>query len=480
MTIRQEDQVAEARGFGIMRAHGARVSSSVPDFEQRLSNLQAQMDRLRPTPGGEYSPAEQQLAQLTDQCAEIVRRWSVTSERHARAVSRFETHLTEWNEAGARLQEDASQRIKEMEKVIQQEWGELRDLQDGPVRQLHEHATSLTQVCIATATAAQQNFERSEARLAAIENEFNRRMTELTREIQAVVAELRALHQAPAGQLAAAASAWPLEGVTRLHNQLRQSDATAPAIDTPATALQRPVAGVLPEASAFSDRLDSLERVLDERDTRIREAALQNERVTRTWRTAVAVLALVVVAAGLFAWELRSDARTAAARADDAKREAKAATDTAAREVAATRDAAAAAIKSALESATRAQIVGDILAAPDHIRYSLVGGDSLKGASAQVHWSRSHGVAFSGLRMPAPPASATYQVWLLTRGRPVAAMPFTPDATGAATIAVPPPVVPRAVIGAMVTLEPRTGTQTPSGSAVLARPPDPEIPPANP
>ena len=465
-----------------MRAHGARVSSSVPDFEQRLSNLQAQMDRLRPTPGGEYSPAEQQLAHLTEQCAEIVRRWAVTSERHARAVSRFETHLTEWNEAGTRLQDDASQRIKEMEKVIQQEWGELRDLQEGPVRQLHEHATSLTQVCIATATAAQQNFERSEARLAAIEHEVNRRMTELTREIQAVVAELRALHQAPAGQLAAAAPAWPLEGVTRLHNQLRQSDTAGPAIDTslPATALQRPVAGMLPEASAFSDRLDSLERVLDERDTRSREAALQTERVTRTWRTAVAVLALVVAAAALFAWQLRGDARTAAARAEDARREAIAATNTAAREVAATREAAAAAIKNAMDSATRAQIVGDILAAPDHIRYSLVGGDSLKGASAQLHWSRSHGVAFSGLRIPAPPANATYQVWLLTRGRPVAAMPFTPDATGAATVAVPPPQVPRAVIGAMVTLEPNTGNPTPSGNALLARPPEPEVPPVTP
>ena len=254
------------------------------------------------------------------------------------------------------------------------------------------------------------------------------------------------------------------------------------AIDTPApaAALQRPAAGMLPEASAFSDRLDSLERVLDERDTRIREASLQTERVTRTWRTAVAVLALVVVAAALFAWQVRSDARAAAARADDANREAKAATDSASREVAATRDAAAAAIKNAMDSAARAQIVGDILAAPDHIRYSLVGGDSLKGASAQVHWSRSHGVAFSGLRMPAPPANATYQVWLLTRGRPVAAMPFTPDANGAAAVAAQPPQVPRAVIGAMVTLEPGTGNQTPSGSAVLARPPDPEVPPANP
>jgi anti-sigma-K factor RskA len=462
--------------------HGARVSSSVPDFEQRLSNLQAQMDRLRPTSGGEYSPAEQQLALLTDQCAEIVRRWAVTSERHARAVSRFETHLTEWNEAGTRLQEDASQRIKEMEKVIQQEWGELRDLQEGPVRQLHEHATSLTQVCIATATAAQQNFERSEARLAAIEHEFNRRMSELTREIQAVVAELRALHQAPAGHHLAAAAAWPLEGVTRLHNQLRQTDAAVPAIDTsaPAAALQRPVAGLLPEAAAFSDRLDSLERVLDERETRIREATLQTERVTRNWRVAIAVLALVVVGAALLGWQLRSDARSAAARADEARREAKAATDTAAREVAATRDAASAAIKTATDNAARAQIVGDILAAPDHIRYTLVGGESLPGASAQVHWSRSHGVAFSGLRIAAPPANTTYQVWLLTRGRPVAAMPFTPDVTGAATAAIQPPQVPRAVIGAMVTLEPDGGNEIPSGSAVLARPPEPAVPPANP
>jgi hypothetical protein len=78
-------------------------------------------------------------------------------------VTRFEAHLTEWNDAGTRLQQDATQRIEHLEKLIQQEWSELKQIHEDPVRQLSEHATSLTQVCIATANAAQQGFERSEA-----------------------------------------------------------------------------------------------------------------------------------------------------------------------------------------------------------------------------------------------------------------------------------------------------------------------------
>ena len=86
---------------------GARVNPGVPDFEQRLSSLQTSMERLEHGPVGDAASAEQRLAELTDECAEIVRRWALTSERHARAVTRFEAHLTEWNDAGARLQVDA-------------------------------------------------------------------------------------------------------------------------------------------------------------------------------------------------------------------------------------------------------------------------------------------------------------------------------------------------------------------------------------
>ena len=263
-----------SRGDLISCAHGARVNPGVPDFEQRLSTFQTQLDPLPHVPAGNAPPAEQRLALLTEECAEIVRRWALTSERHARAVTRFEAHLLEWNDAGARLQQDAAQRIDQLEKVIQHEWSELKQLHEDPVRQLSEHATSLTQVCIATANAAQQGFERSEARLAAIEGELNRRLGDLTREVQAVVAELRTAQETSLARLPAPAQqAWPLEGVTRLHHQLRTDDGTAAPVTvetkvapTPAPITPAPA----PVASGGGWRSERTDRVAGARGVRSR------------------------------------------------------------------------------------------------------------------------------------------------------------------------------------------------------------------
>ena len=118
---------------------------------------------------------------------------------------------------------------------------------------------------------------------------------------------------------------------------------------------------------------------------------------------------------------------------------------------------------------------------PDLARYNLTGRAALTGASAQVHWSRSRGVVFSGSDMAMPPADTTYQLWLLVRGGAVSAATFVPDQSGAATVAALPPDGDRpgsgAVFGAIVTLEPRSGSATPSGVALLARAP---VAPASP
>ena len=453
-------------------ADGARVNSSVPDLEQRLTNLQMQMDRLRHVPASDPEPAEQRLAALTDECAEIVKAWAQTSERHARAVTRFEAHLAEWNDAGTRLQQDASQRIQELEKVIQHEWHELRQIHDEPVRQLHEHATSLTQVCIATADAAQQGFERSEARLAAIEGEVNRRLSELTRELQAVVVELRANQLSQIPQLAGVASAWPLDGVTRLHNQLRQADplpSTSLDVMPVVTPEQRTIAGMLPEAAALlSNRVDSLERSLAERDTHLRAAA-GTARVSRTWRAALAAAfaTLIVLAVGV-AWQLQSKIRVTA---DQAKRDAQIATDTATRQLETYRQQASRQLEEFQARAVKAQTMADILTAPDLAQYNLTGRDTLDGATAQVRWSRSRGFVFSGSLIPAPPPKTRYQLWLLTRGGAISAGTFAPDANGATTVSSQPLPIARPVIGAMVTLEPITGSATPTGDLVMARTP---------
>jgi hypothetical protein len=431
------------------------------------------MDRLRLTPTGDPEPAEQRLAALTDECAEIVKRWAQTSERHARAVTRFEAHLAEWNDAGTRLQQDASQRIQELEKVIQHEWNELRQIHDEPVRQLHEHATSLTQVCIATANAAQQGFERSEARLAAIEGEVNRRLTELTRELQAVIAELRLNQHAHSLQLAGAAPAWSLDGVTRLHNQLRQSDPTPAALDVAHSATPEPrTIGVLPAAtSALSERVESLERSITGRDTSLRDAEEGTARVTRAWHVAAVVFAVLILVASILGWQLQTKVRDASASVEQTKREAQTATETAAREFEAYRDQATRQLAEFRDRAAKAQTIADVLAAPDLLQFNLTGRDALNGATAQVRWSRSRGFVFSGSRIPAPPPNTTYQVWLLTRLGAVSADTFAPDATGAVTNAKLPLQLSRMVTGAMVTLEPAAGSTTPTGDLVMARAP---------
>jgi hypothetical protein len=97
-------------------------------------------------------------------------------------------------------------------------------------------------VCVATANSAQQGFDRAEARLNAIETDFQRSASELTREIQTVVAEIRALSPLPQRQLAGEMPSWPLEDVTRLHHHLRETDRRDPR-----------AVRALPEASSIAD-----------------------------------------------------------------------------------------------------------------------------------------------------------------------------------------------------------------------------------
>jgi hypothetical protein len=103
----------------------------------------------------------------------------------------------------------------------------------------------------------------------------------------------------------------------------------------------------------------------------------------------------------------------------------------------------------------KAQVTSDVLAAPDLVRFNLTGGEGAARVSAQLLWSRSRGMVFSGSRLPAPPAGSTYQIWLLTSDSAVSAGTFAPDAAGRATAATDtPPNVPRPITGVRVTLEP--------------------------
>jgi len=427
-------------------------------LEQRLSSLQEQIEQLRRT--ADRRPLEERLATLTEFGAAILKRWAVTADRHAAAVSQFETHLRALGDAGSQLHQDTSQRLADLERIIQQEWDSLRQIHEAPVRQLVEQAANLTEVCIATANSAQHGFDRAEARIAALESEFHRSTSELTREIHTVVSELRTLTQAGSAgrQLPGATPAWPLEDVTRLHSQLRDTQGVRvtepralPAAEPPAATVHPPSPPPASEAS-YSPVVP-----------------VEPSRTRRTALIAGAAAVFLLSAAG-FAWRLESQVRASAEQLNETQRQLRLTTETAARQVNETQVQASRAISAAQELAARAQMISDVLAAPDLIRFPLVGRESVEAASGQVLWSRSRGIlVFSATGLPSPPQDSTYQVWLLTRTGAVSVATFVPDSGGRATVAATPKVPP--LVGAIVTLERKGGNVTPSGEPLLARAP---------
>jgi anti-sigma-K factor RskA len=454
------------------------VETNGGGLEQRLSGLQEQIEQLRRTSAIDRRPLEERLATLTEFGAAILRRWAATADRHAAAVSQFEAHLRGLGDAGSQMQHDTSQRLLELERIIQQEWDALRKLHEAPVKQLVEQASNLTEVSIATANSAQHGFDRAEARLSALEAEFRQSTSELTREVHNAVAELRTLSQAASRQLTGETPAWPLEDVTRLHTQLRETEGVHVTAQRalPATS-DSAATTVEPSKDSVSSAVDLVKDSPAAAVEPPHYSPITAVEPSNTWgsrRVAVAAaVAVLVIAAGAFAWRLERDVRASAEQVNESQRQLRAATETAARQVAEKQDEATRALSAAQEMATRAQMIGDVLAAPDVVRFPLVGHDALAAATGQVLWSRSRGVVvFSASGLPAPPQDSTYQFWLLTRMGAVSAATFVPDTSGRVTVAATPKTLPP-LVGAIVTMEHKGGNDTPSGEPLLTRVPVP-------
>jgi hypothetical protein len=318
-----------------------------------------------------------------------------------------------------------------------------------------------------------RGFARAETRLAALEQDLQGRMAQLSSDLQSVVAELRTARTPP--RLPGAATAFPLDSVMRIHEELRESDRSAvPAPDLlktgPIRALTKGTESATASASAtgLAARVESLERAVGA------DAAAAPHG---GWRPLYFVIGLVVALAGVALFGLwmqrRVDARLndAAIRIAAAERQRDATTEEANTRLAATRDEAARQVAAARESAAQAQIVGNMLAAPDLVRYWMTAVDPGSRAQAQLMFSRSRGIVFSASRLPAPGTGRTYQLWLLTRGGPVSAGLLTPDQAGRVTIAsdVVPLSADRRLIGALVTLEQQGGASQPSAARALVR-----------
>jgi len=432
-------------------------------LELRLADLEANLNRLNTTlqqwgkSGEPPHPVEQHLAHLAERCADILKQWSTTSERHAHAVTELETKLNDWNDVAARLQRDASWRFQDLERLIEHEWASLRRLHEEPVRQLRDQAESLAEICVSTAGSTQTGIERAEARLATLEKDLHRRMDDLSRDVHAVLAELR---QQNASALRSPASSWALDEVTRLHHEIRDSEGAGKNL-TSALALRT--------ASGATQSADEVRR--GKSDEPAPTVELDPADVSeRKWLAPVAGVALAVAIAGGVSALFYNRAKIASDQAAAARLRTEIIANDANQRIESARRDAATQIELARNAASRAQITSDVLAAPDLVRINLIGGEGAARGSAQLLFSRSRGMVFSGSRLLSPGAGNVYQVWIWTTTDPVNAGTFAPDEAGRATLATDhPPDVPRPIVGARVTLEPAPGRDTPSDQTVLFR-----------
>ena len=220
----------------------------------------------------------------------------------------------------------------------------------------------------------------------------------------------------------------------------------------------------MPDAAArLSARVESLEREVTIDRQEVHDTATRAEKLGRTWRIAIGSLGLAILVAAIvgIVAQRNMNARLddAAARVAAAERQAQAAATAANQRIAATRADAERQIAQARQTALEAGIVGSALAAPDLVRFSLVGTDRASRAYAQVLWSRSRGLVLSASLLPALADGTTLSdlaaLGIRTRKR------RHRDArlrSGRASFAVENPAnLPRAVNGVSVTIDPAPG-----------------------
>jgi Anti-sigma-K factor rskA len=465
-------------------------------LEQTLPDLQAQIDQLslalrqwRETQDL-LQPMEHRLAMLTERCSDILDRWADTDHRHAEAIKQIEAKLNDWTAIENRLEQESLQRIREVEGTIEHEWSQIRQMHAEPVKQLRDQTAALGETCVAAANLALRGFERAEARFAALEADLQDRLTQLSHDIQTAISDLK---QDPARLSAPKAAPFGLEGVMQLHDEMRETDpgvrqlppvSSQPPIDpkpAPAAPLvdaapaPKPVAQPpdVPEAAAsLATRLESLEREVTHTNQEVHESVSKTERMHRGWRVSAGIAAAVIAVSALLGlWvvsSVNSRLNQAATLAAAAEQRAQAASAAATKEIESTRAEADRQIAEARATAQQAQTVSNILAAPDLIRFNLGSPGADTRSSAQVLFSRSHGMVLSASRLPALTAGSVYQVWLLMDGTPVSAGTIAPDEAGRATLSLDTlPSVPRAVTGVIVTTEPAGGSAAPSPTLVL-------------
>jgi anti-sigma-K factor RskA len=117
----------------------------------------------------------------------------------------------------------------------------------------------------------------------------------------------------------------------------------------------------------------------------------------------------------------------------------------------------------------KARVVADILQAPDATRYDVLPVKyPAPPPSGKAIYSRERGLIFIASNLKPVPDKKAYELWLIpTRGAPVPAGVFKPDAHGSATVINPPLPAGVEAKAFAITIEPEQGSATPTPPIVM-------------
>jgi exonuclease VII large subunit len=442
------------------------------DLHVQIEQVSVALQQLRQTQQS-LNTLESRLSDMTRDCAAILDGWARNDEKHATAVVELHSRLSEWSEI-ERLNESTT-RIHQFERGLQHEWTAIRQAHEEPIRQLDAQTTRIAEACLTAVDQALRRFDAAEARLASLEEGLHREIDTLTREVREAVSDLR--HGAQP-QLAAR-QPWSIDNVVRLHSELRGEGEAAPAlvgvgstfgVATSGARGSLALAGAIP-VEAEPERAAPMAQA--------HEPAASMAPAAPVWRrtpvVAAAVVALLLGGFGVYLqWQVQGGLRDAAARAEAAERGASEVRAQARQEFDARQKVADQRLEAAQEAARSAQTLASIAAASDLRRFELTSRDRTVAAQALV--SPAQGVAFSAPSLPAPPAGRAYQLWLIGPDRATSVGVIPAGGRTSLTFATPSPL-PRTLVRASITLEPASGSTSPTSPAFLISPvPRPETP----
>jgi anti-sigma-K factor RskA len=117
----------------------------------------------------------------------------------------------------------------------------------------------------------------------------------------------------------------------------------------------------------------------------------------------------------------------------------------------------------------RAREIVSTLTASDAMRVTLVAAKAPPQPQGRAIYMRDvSNLIFIASNMPAVPAQKAYELWLIpTRGAPIPAGVFKPDAHGSATVVNPPLPAGVEAKAFAVTIEPEAGSTTPTMPTVM-------------